>query len=239
MDRAASFGRTMRRTGDMDVIAYDRRGYAGSLDAGVSPDICAHARDLATIIDWSAADRVVVVGHSLGGTVGAALALGGDERVVSLAMFESPFPLLDDSFDRIGGGAVRVAEERGPEAAAEHFFRLMVGEETWARVRERDRLMRRAEGPALVAELADLRRRDHAIDPRQLQVPVVVGRGANSGERMRTGAELLASVVQVAAMVDIAGAGHGAHLTHPDEFARFCVAAMAFVPEPGIAPPGR
>ncbi|MEI2698896.1 MAG: alpha/beta hydrolase family protein [Microthrixaceae bacterium] len=120
---------------------------------------------LARIIDWSGAGRVVVVGHSLGGTIGAALAVVGDDRVVALAAFESPFPALDDSFDQIGAGAVQLAGEVGFEAAAEHFYRLMVGEATWSRVRERDRAARRAEGPALIAELADLRRRDHAIDP--------------------------------------------------------------------------
>ena len=239
MDRAASFSRTMRRTGALDVVAYDRRGYAGSLSAGVAHDVAAHARDLARIIDWSGAGRVVVVGHSLGGTIGAALAVVGDDRVVALAAFESPFPALYDSFDQIGAGAVQLAGEVGFEAAAEHFYRLMVGEATWSRVRERDRAARRAEGPALIAELADLRRRDHAIDPRELALPLLVGRGSTSSDRMRAGAELLAAAAPVAALVEIAGAGHGAHLTHPDEFARFCTAAAALVPNPGVAAPGR
>lgn len=238
MDRAASFARTMRRTGALDVVAYDRRGYAGSLTAGVAPDVATHARDLATVIDWSGARRVAVVGHSLGGTIGTALALSGDDRVVALAAFESPFPLLDDSFDQIGGGSVQIAAEQGSQAAAEHFYRLMVGEATWARVRERDRVARRAEGPALIAELTDLRRRDHAIDPSDLAVPLLVGRGSASSERMKGGAELLAAAAPVAALVEMSGAAHGAHLTHPDEFARFCTAAVALLANPGVAAPG-
>lgn len=228
----------MRRTGDLDVVAYDRRGYAGSVGSGVAADIAAHAEDLAAVIDWCEAQRVVVVGHSLGGTIAAALALSGDDRVEALAMFESPFPLLDDSFDQVGGAAVQIAAEQGAEEAAEHFYRLMVGEATWARVRERDRLARRAEGPALVAELTDMRRRDHAIDPASITQPVVVGRGGSSSARLRDGAQSLASAIRVAALMDIAGAGHGAHLTHPDEFARFCTAAVALVSQPGIAAPG-
>lgn len=97
MDRAASFGRVMRRLGDLDVIAYDRRGYAGSLDqpptaehrpaedallrgAGHDPLVC-HARDLAAVLRWATADdpgRVTaVVGHSLGGLIALVAAGSG------------------------------------------------------------------------------------------------------------------------------------------------------------------
>jgi pimeloyl-ACP methyl ester carboxylesterase len=43
MDRAASFGRVMRRLGDLDVVAYDRRGYAGSLGTGPATTLAEHA----------------------------------------------------------------------------------------------------------------------------------------------------------------------------------------------------
>jgi pimeloyl-ACP methyl ester carboxylesterase len=221
MDRGASFGRAMRRTGHLDVVAYDRRGYAGSLDAGVAESIEAHAADLATVIDWTGADRVVVVGHSLGGTIAAALVVAGDSRVLALGTYESPFPVLDNSFDEVGGGAVAIGEQQGPGAGAEHFYRLMVGDHTWSRLRERDRATRRAEGPALMAELSDLRRRDRSLDPRLVSQPVLVGMGGLSGERMRTGALLLSDRLPDATLDEIPNAGHGAHLTHPDEFARY------------------
>lgn len=227
MDRAASFGRTMRRLGDLDVSAYDRRGYAGSVDAGVASSIAEHAQDLARVIDLLGVPRVVVVGHSLGGTVAAQLSASGDERLVALAAFESPFPVLDDSFAEVGGGAVQVAEQDGPEAGAEHFYRLMVGDGTWARLRDRDRQARRAEGPALVAELVDLRRRDRALDPAVVTTPTLVGRGGVSSARMRGGAAALERRLPSARLADIDAAGHGAHLTHPDEFARYVRAAVA------------
>lgn len=235
MDRAASFGRVMRRTGTLDVVAYDRRGYAGSLGAGVADGIAEHAADLARVIDWSGASQVVVVGHSLGGTIAAALAAAGDSCVVTLGAYESPFPLLDDSFDQVGGGAVQIGRERGPEAAAEHFYRLMVGEHTWSRLRERDRVARRAEGPALLAELADLCRRERALDPAAVAQPVLVGAGGLSSERMRTGARLLLERLSAGTFDEIPNAGHGAHLTHPDEFARYVHDAVALA---GTAPGG-
>lgn len=226
MDRSASFGRTMRRLGEHDVATYDRRGYGGSTSAGTAGSIAEHAADLSAVLDWLDASEVVVVGHSLGGTIAAQLAAAADRRITALAAFESPFPLLDDSFDQVGGGAVQVGDEQGPEAAAEHFYRLMVGDQVWARLRERDRLARRAEGPALLAELRDLRRRDRALDPLVLDVPVLVGSGGLSSERLRDGARLLTERLAHARSYVIESAGHGAHLTHPDEFARYVDATV-------------
>lgn len=227
MDRAASFGRSMRRLGDVDVIAYDRRGYAGSIDAGTAPSIEAHAADLLRILDWSAATMPVVVGHSLGGTIAASAVLDLGRQLPALAAFESPFPLLDDSFDDVGGGAVQVGRERGAAAGAEHFYRLMVGEQVWSRLRERDREARRGEGPALMAELGDLRDRSRAVDPTQLTLPVLVGLGGVSSPHLRRSAELLLAALPDGRRDQIDLAGHGAHLTHPDEFARYCRAAVA------------
>lgn len=226
MDRAASFGRAMRRLGTLDVVAYDRRGYGASVGAGTAESLAEHAADLSSVIDWTGAPEVAVVGHSLGGTVAATLCAAADRRISSLGAFESPFPVLDDSFDEVGGGAVAVGDEQGPEAAAEHFYRLMVGEHTWARLRERDRAARRSEGPALLAELRDLRRRDRALDPVVIDVPVMVGSGGLSSERMRDAARLLAERIPHAQAVVIDTAGHGAHLTHPDEFARYVDAVV-------------
>ena len=225
MDRSASFGRTMRRLGEHDVVAYDRRGYGSSM-TGTAGSIAEHAADLSTVLDWIDVNQVVVVGHSLGGTVAAQLAAAADRRIVALAAFESPFPLLDDSFDQVGGGAVQIGDEQGPEAAAEHFYRLMVGDQVWNRLRERDRLARRAEGPALLAELRDLRRRDRALDPLAVDVPVLVGWGGQSSERLRGGAHLLRDRLVHAGTFVIESAGHGAHLTHPDEFARYVDATV-------------
>ncbi len=219
MDRAASFGRTMRRLGGFDVIAYDRRGYAGSLDAGVAPSVLDHARDLARVIDWAADPAAVIVGHSLGGTIAMTVVAEGLAEVPAVLAFESPVPALDESFDRVGGGAVEVGERDGPEAAAEHFYRLMVGDASWERLRAGDRTQRRSEGPALLAELTDLRRRDRALEPRAVRRPVTVGVGGRSGDRLRAAALLLQQRLPDGHLSELVTAGHGAHLTHPDEFA--------------------
>ncbi len=226
MDRAASFGRAARRLSWLDVVTYDRRGYAGSIDGGTAGGIAGHADDLGAVIDWTGATRVVVVGHSLGGTIALELAARGDDRVSALLAFESPMPSLDGSHSEVGGGAVDVAERDGSAAGAEHFSRLMLGDATWDRLRERDRAARRAEGPALLDELLDLRRPERPTPELDAALATTVAAGDRSSERLRRGARLLHEHLGGSGFVEIVGAGHGAHLTHPDEFARLTVASI-------------
>ncbi len=227
MDRAASFGRTMRRLPDLDVVAFDRRGYAGSPYVEGRGTLGSHATDLATVVDWTGASAVVVVGHSMGGTVALALAASGDDRLTAVGAFESPAPWLDDSRSSVGGGAVDVADRDGAAAGAEHFYRLMVGEHTWSRLRDRDREARRNEGPALLDELRDLRDPGTSVALDRVTLPVTVGAGGRSAQHLRRSTEQLGRALHDARTVHIAESGHGAHLSHPDEFARFVRATVA------------
>ncbi|UDY36437.1 alpha/beta fold hydrolase [Dermatobacter hominis] len=221
MDRAASFGRTMRRLGDLDVSAYDRRGYATSLDAGTAVTLDEQAADLMAIAEWTGAPTVVVVGHSFGGTVAMRAAESDPRRLVGLGAFESPVPTLATYRSDGADLALDAAEAGGPPAAAEAFYRLVVGDATWDRLRAADRDARLAEGDQLVAELLDLRRPSGTPDLSRVQLPVVVGAGGASHEGWKASAVELAERLPHAFYVEIAGAGHGAHLSHPDEFARY------------------
>lgn len=221
MDRAASFGRVMRRLPHLDVMAYDRRGYGRSASSGVARTLRQHAVDLATVVEWSGASSVVVVGHSLGGTITLLLASLADGPVSAVGAFEPPAPDLDGSRARVGGGAIEAGRSDGPEAAAELFYRHMVGDATWMRLRDADRLARRSEGPALLAELVDLRDGADRPDLDAVEVPVTLGVGGTSDERLRGGALAMRNQFPAWGLHEIAGAGHGAHLTHPDEFARY------------------
>ncbi len=221
MDRAASFGRTMRRLGGLDVCAYDRRGYATSLSAGVAQTLDEQAADLMTVAAWTGADTVVVVGHSFGGTVAMRAAESDPRRLIGLGAFESPAPTLSTYRSDGADLALAAADSGGPPAAAEAFYRLVVGDATWERLRATDRDLRLAEGEQLVAELLDLRRPTGAPDLDRVQVPVLVGAGAASHDGWRASAVELAERLPHASYVEIPGAGHGAHLSHPDEFARY------------------
>lgn len=232
MDRAASFSRVMRRLVQFDLIAFDRRGYSGSLSAGVNTTLDGHVDDLVEVIEFSGSESVVVIGHSLGGTLALGLAARADSRVKGLGVFESPMPGLDNSYASVGAGAIERGDEQGPASAAEFFYRLMVGEATWTRLRERDREARRAEGPALLAELRSLRTPSAAIDPLGISLPVLLGVGSESPSSLRTGSALLHAALPCSEMVEIRGAGHGAHLSHADEFARYVQSCVVFAGRP-------
>ena len=219
MDRGDSFARTARRLEGRDVVAVDRRGYGVS--AGPAPiGVAGHAADVCAVLDELGGEWLLA-GHSLGGTVALAAAASGHPGVLAVATFESPAPWLDpDAPARVGGGALDVAGADGPAAAAEYFFRMMVGDDAWGRLGADFRSARRAEGPALVAELADLASGRELVDLSAVDVPVAVGLGASRGDLYQQGL-LLAAGLRDAEVVELDGAPHGVHLVAPDAFADF------------------
>ncbi len=130
--------------------------------------------DLVAVIDGRPA---VVFGHSFGGDIALAAAERHPHLVRAVGTYEAPMswePWWPE--DTAGGDAVRLGEEEGPAAAAEAFARRMVGDRIWDRLPPATRADRLAEGPALVGELSDLRRRP-PYDPALITVPVLVARG--------------------------------------------------------------
>jgi len=233
LDRAGSFARVTRRLPDLHTVAYDRRGYHRSRHVlPVHDSLDGHVDDLLSVM---AGRPSVVVGHSYGGDValGAALRSGGDGPVLAVGAFEPPMPWLGTWATRPRPALPAPAED-DPAMAAERFFRRMVGDSAWERLPEEARQARRADGAALAAELADMRTAGAPFDVTALAVPAVFGRGTRSLPHHRAPADWLVAHVPGAELVEIEGAAHGAHLTHPDGFARFVrtVVARAGSPTP-------
>lgn len=244
MDRAASFARVMRRLPEYETVAYDRRGYGSSArleptvagsPGGPTGTIAAHGEDLLTVVNHclqhSSVPRprpaAVVIGHSLGGLIALLAATEAPQVIATLGAYESPAPWLDNSFARVGGGTLEVAAEHGNAAGAEHFYRMMIGEETFARLRSSDLEARRSEGDALVAELRSLRDPASAFDLGLVRQPVLIGSGELSPPGMTRNSELLAAALGHSHRYVIGGAAHGAHLSRPEAFAAYvrrCVA---------------
>lgn len=240
LDRAQSFRRVMRRLHDLHVVAYDRRGYAGSRAAAAEPaHLARHIDDLlalvATLSDRRAAvdgtaPRAVLVGHSYGGDVAIGAALHAPGALAAVGAFEPPMPWLGPRMDprpRPGDGPGAGAIPQpwpaidDPGAEVERFFRRMVGDDAWDRLSEAARASRRADGPALVADLRDIRS-PAPFDVTRLVLPAVFGRGGRlSRPHHRSTTAWLATHVPGATLVEIDGAGHGAHQSHPDAFADF------------------
>ena len=237
LDRSTSFARVLRRLGDLHTVAYDRRGYHRSRDAlPINTTLDGHIDDLLAVIDGRPS---VVVGHSYGGDIalGAALRDGGSPSILSIAAYEPPLPWLGEWSRRAAAAPSGRPQEpttgsggRDPaEAAAERFFRRMVGDAAWDRLPEEGKAARRADGPALAAELDAIRLTEAPFDVSVLTVPAVFARGGISLPHHRSAVAWLAEHTPGAELVEIPGAGHGAHLTHPDAFAELARTALSRV----------
>jgi pimeloyl-ACP methyl ester carboxylesterase len=215
MDRSTSFGRAVKVLGDLHVITYDRHGYGRSLAPPPHTTLAAHTTDLLELVDER---RCVVVGHSYGGGVALLAAIERPDLIAAVGAFEAPMP-WQPWWPRSSAGSAAMAAP-SPEDAAEAFMRRVVGDRIWSRLPRATREARRAEGETLVAEMESIR--DSApFDPAAVTVPVVAGCGSESEPRHQQSAERLAAAVADGELVVIEGAGHGAHMSHPREFAGF------------------
>jgi pimeloyl-ACP methyl ester carboxylesterase len=250
LDRSDSFNRALRRMPELRVITYDRRAYQRSRPAGAPRGLGGHIDDLLAVVDQATGGSggATAVGHSFGGDVVIGAAIAEPGAFASIGAFEPPMPWLGFRRDRVvpespaAGGSTGVAPGSGvigpdrprwtpladdPGVEAERFFRRMVGEGSWERLPASGRAGRRADGAALVDDLRGLRG-PTPFDVRALAVPAVFGRGGpQSGAHHRDAVAWLVDHVAGSRLVEIDGAGHGAHLSHPDAFAAFVRAAMA------------
>lgn len=102
----------------------------------------------------------------------------------------------------------------------------MVGASAWQRLSAEGRAGRRADGPALMADLMSVRG-GPPFDVRPLAVPAVFGMGAGVGASHRRAAVIwLGRNVPSAGTLEIEGAEHGAHLAQPDHFSEFTRAVV-------------
>jgi len=237
LDRGESFRRVMRRLPDLTALAYDRRGYQGSRGGGVV-DLGGHIEDLLLIGDGARSaggGPVVAVGHSLGGDVVVGAALAEPGAFDAIGAFEPPMPWLGFRRDRPGAARAWPALAEDPGEEAERFFSRMVGVAAWARLSEQGRAERRADGPALVADLRSLRGEGPPFDVTTLGVPSVFGMGGPTTQpHHRASVQWLGGHVPGAVVYEIHGAQHGAHLSHPDHFA----AMTRLVVENAVGRPG-
>ena len=224
LDRSTAFLRVARALRDLTVIRFDRRGYGRSLDVGPSSSFDDQVEDLASVVGREPA---VVAGHSLGGVIALAFAGRHPDRVPAVVAYEAPMPWLEWwPSNTAGGVAMSGSGDEGD--AAEHFMRRIVGDDRWEALPPRTQAQRRAEGPALVAELRSLRPPNPApYDLATFPVPVVAAHGGRSRPHHQEAARMLADGVPRGELVVVDGASHGGHLSHPAEFAQLVRRATA------------
>ncbi len=214
MDRSSGMLRLSRRLDDRyRVLRYDRRGYGRSTPHAGPFDMSSQVDDLIGLL---AGRPAVVVGHSYGGNVALAASCTRPDLVVGVAVYETPMS-WQPWWPGTTAGAVAVAAEGSTEDAAEAFMRRLIGNSKWESLPERTRLTRRAEGAALVGELADLRA--HAPwAPANVTVPVAVGYGTEGRSHHQTGMARMADDLPGATLVALDGCRHDAPTSHPADF---------------------
>lgn len=212
MDRAASFDKVLRHL--PDAVAYDRAGY-GAAPGPPLETVDAQAEELLAHLGEQPA---VVVGHSHGGNIAMAASIARPDLVVGLGLYEVPTAWMPWwPQDTAGGQAVSAAT---PEEGAEAFMRYILGDERWERLPPSTKAARRAEGPALLADMKAIRSAP-PFDLRDVGVPAVVGQGSECRPHHVKGTAHLMANLTHAELTIIDGAGHTAHSTHPEAFARF------------------
>jgi pimeloyl-ACP methyl ester carboxylesterase len=220
MDRATSFRRVWNHLRDFEVMAYDRRGYAGSLGIPATTDFADQVSDLRTVL---AGRRAIAVGHSFGGNVVLATAAAHPELIAAAVVYEPPAPWRPEW----PSSSVSRPRTGTPEEQAEAFMRRMVGHRVWERLPAATRQQRRAEGPTLVTELAGLRGKA-PFDISEVGVPVVVGCGSAGLPHAAAWARTLAGLLPRADLVEVPGATHGIHLGDPAALADMVRSAAAW-----------
>ena len=229
MDRATSFAKVRRRLVEAghDVLAFDRAGYGTRVDAPLPSGRGRIGGDVDDLLELLDGRPAVVIGHSFGGHVAMAAAIRRPDLLPAIGVFETPVAWMPWwPPDTSGGLAVAAAETGTPADAAEAFMRSIVGDDVWSRLPPSTKDARRAEGPALLADMADIRTPPPPYDPTEVGVPVVVGRGSESKGQHLRGTQALLELLPDAELHVIEGATHGAHAGDPEGFARFAEAAL-------------
>jgi pimeloyl-ACP methyl ester carboxylesterase len=227
LDRGTAFYKVVRRLPDLQVVRYDRRGYGRSRHLPGPYGVATHVDDLLDLIDERPA---VVIGHSYGGNVALAAAVARPDLVRAVAAYEPPMPWTQWWPATSAGSSAMLGAET-PEAAVEAFLRRMLGDERWEALPARTKAERRSEGVAFVGEMADVRSRA-PYEPAEVDVPVLLARGTLGLAHHAESVDRLARLLPRAERVDIEGAGHPAHMTHPAQFAGLVREAIARAPSP-------
>ncbi len=223
MDRSAGLLRLSRRLdATCRVIRYDRRGYGRSAGVGPPWTVDANIDDLERVLASATAapPPAILFGHSLGGDVALGLAARRPELVRAVVVYEMPLSWLDWWPGNSAGAAAMAADDPGD--AAEAFMRRLVGDAAWERLAASKQAERRAEGAAMVAELADLRRRA-PWDGERIAAPVLALHGEHARPHHRAAMEGLGDMIRGCRTAMVPGAGHAGPHTHADAVA----AAMA------------
>jgi pimeloyl-ACP methyl ester carboxylesterase len=213
LDRSAGMLKLSRQLDrEWRITRYDRRGYGRSRPCDGPFTIDAQVSDLVRVVESLGDAPVVLFGHSFGGNVALTAADRHPTLVRAVVVYESPMSWVDWwPADSAGGVAAKVADD--PADAAEAFMRRLIGDRRWERLPESSRRARRAEGPAMLGELADLRR-VRPWSPDRIGAPVLALHGEQGRPHHRRAMHTIADLVPDGRVRMVPGAHHFGPNTH-------------------------
>jgi pimeloyl-ACP methyl ester carboxylesterase len=231
MDRSAGMLRLSRCLDHaFRVLRYDRRGYGRSASHPGPFDADHQVDDLVGLLGGR---RALVFGHSYGGNIALATAARHPELVVAVAVYEPPLSWLD-WWPGTTAGADAIATRGSPADAAERFVRRLISDARWEKLPPSTRAARRAEGPAMVGELVDLR--EHAPwSARDVVAPVVAMYGERGAAHHRAGTEYLGRELADIRIMEVADARHFGPNTNPDAVAAAIIELASRVGDDGAS----
>lgn len=217
MDRSAGLLRLSRRLASSHrVLRYDRRGYGRSDGVGSPWTVEANIDDLEALLGADSPAPALLFGHSFGGNIVLGLAARRPELVRAVVVYETPLSWLEWWPGNSAGAAAMAMDDPGD--AAEAFMRRLVGDAVWERLGDSKKAERRAEGAAMVAELADLRRAA-PWDGARIGAPVLALHGEHAGEHHRRAMSGLPDMIAGCRSAVVPGSGHAGPHTHSDDVA--------------------
>jgi pimeloyl-ACP methyl ester carboxylesterase len=218
--------------GRLRLVATDARGHGESgrpANAYTPQDFVA---DAVAVLDTLQLDRVVVVGHSMGGTHAIRLAAANPERVERLVIVDAgPEPMAEGSArarrlslerpDRFANAddALAYLRRTSPGYGADVYANRM----RWLFREDDGGLTWRSSHDALTSIISGARHGDLWDAVRAIRCPVLVVRGTRSNVLSADVAQRMISTLAVGQLFEL-DAGHNVALDRPKELAEAVVA---------------
>jgi pimeloyl-ACP methyl ester carboxylesterase len=204
-------------------------GYGGTAERRTRNALMRPETDVVETVIRRAGSRVHLVGHSFGGVVALAVALGGRVPLASLAILEAPVGDLlreagergfHDAFQRMKDG-YSAAYERGEADAIGTMIDFYSGPGTFASWPERARAYAVQTTPVNILDWATAYASGLSLASlATIDLPALVLWGGASHPAMQRANELVGDRLKRATSAAIAGAAHFMLGTHPVEVAR-------------------
>lgn len=212
---------------DREVLVLDQRGHGRSEKpaTGYAPED--YARDVLGLLDKLHWEKAHLLGHSMGGRVAMQFAHDHPERTATLLLEDSGAEARPDRLQWVRGLLARVPTPFADREDARRFFAEEFARDPLLGGFLHANIEKREDGAfdwrflpaAMIETIAEGRAKDALPMFRAIRAPTLIVRGERSEEFPRAEAERMRDSRPGVELVEIAGAGHFVHPTHPEEFA--------------------